>query len=503
MLDITFNFIIFLYIGLATILARIFGEIFEKINLSSIFGELLSGFLLGGPIFFLAGLDEGFHIGDNFTFDFHEMAEAIEPFAQIGILMLLFIVGSEIKISELRKAGKRNIFISLIDVSITYSLGFLMGYFVVGGIFGERNLGVAAFFGLIFVPTSIGTTVRTLGNIKKLNTKEGQTLLSLAVFDDFLALLLLLIVSGIVFSGTSGTGIDLLLNVLIQIGLIILFAVIILYLLPKFIDFIENRFRIFSLASTSYFFIGIVFGILLIMSYFSEFLGISAAIGAFLLGIGMQKNKVLMNEPLESFIKIGDGVFVPLFFFSIGSSFILEEFNYLYMILIPIAILSKMIGSFTGAMFSTNPLKGRLLSSIRKSLNGNESTQLEKAERKASKVDEPWIKSIKPNIVSSSKIAIGMMPKGEITLIIAAIGLSEVVRYPQEIQTLANDLYYVAVLIVLVTVFLTPFLLRLAFRTPKSDEEKAALKKKRNLQKIERKSEKSKIKEESDVENEN
>lgn len=328
--------------------------------------------------------------------------------------------------------------------------------------------------------------------MKKLNSKEGQTLLSLAVFDDFLVMLLLLIVSGIVFSSSSGTGLGLLWDVLIQVGFIVLLVVFILYLLPKLIEFLENRFRVFSVTSTSYLFVGILFGLLLVISFFAEFLGISAAIGAFLLGIGMQRNKYLLNEPLETFIKFGEGSLIPLFFFSVGSSFILKEFNYIYLVIIPLVILAKMTGSFTGAMFSTNPLRERLVLKIKKVRS---KTSQENPEKISTKKESEWKTKIKPTLISSGKISLGMMPKGEITLVIAAIGLAEAVNFSPEIQTLAGDLYSIVILIVLITVFLTPILLRIAFQPSKSKERKEEGRE-RGKEKIEER--KSKKKEQSD-----
>ena len=456
----SFDFSFFLYLGIALVFARLLGELFEKIKLSSIIGELLAGLLLGGPLFFLAGVHE-FNIGKNFIFSFETMSEAIEPFAQLGILLLLFIVGSEIRTSELRKAGRRNLLISLTDVSITYGLGFLTGYVVIGAISGVWNIGLAAFFGLVFIPTSIGTTVRTLSNIKKLNTKEGQTLLSLAVFDDFFALLFLLVVSGLVFADSSSTGLGLIADIAIQIAFIVGMLIVVLYILPKLLEFLEGRFNTFSLASTSYFSVGIVLAILLATAFFAEYLGVSAAIGAFLLGVGMQRNKLLMTDPLDTFVKIGEGSLIPLFFFSVGSSFIFEGFNAIFIIIIPIALFAKLAGSFTGAMFSTNPIKEFLY--VKKLKEAKLSEKGEKEEKKETEDVSFW-KNIKPNILSSGKIAVGMMPKGEITLIIAAIGLAAVQNYSEFIP-LANELYSVIILLVLVTVFLTPFLLRLVFST--------------------------------------
>ena len=487
----SFNFNVFLYLGIALISARILGEIFERLKLSSILGELFAGFLFGGPIFLLFDLNE-INIGGDFPFIFigpESMKESIEPFAQIGILLLLFIVGAEIKTKELKRAGKRNLLISITDVFITYSLGFLFSYVLFSSTSSyhmiEENsvVGVSAFFALIFVPTSIGTTVRTLNNMKKLNTKEGQTLLSLAVFDDFLGLFLLLVISGILFSGNSIFGLGTTLSIVVQILFIALLLVIILFLLPRTLEFFENRFNTFSLAATSYFSIGIVLAFLLILAYFAEYLGVSAAIGAFLLGIGMQRNKYLMSNTLQTFTKIGEGSFIPLFFFSVGSSFVLTQFNPLFLVIIPLVILSKGIGSFTGAMFSTNPIAD-FLKMMHKKSGDLESKLIEENKVKVNKFFVWWQRK-KPDIISSARIATGMIPKGEITLVIAAIGLYEGAKiFSSNSNALAftNDLYSVVILLVLITVFLTPILLKLAFQTLKVKTQNSEKKKKKNEQ---------------------
>ena len=112
-------------------------------------------------------------------------------------------------------------------------------------------------------------------------------------------------------------------------------------------------------------------------------------------------------------------------------------------------------------MFSTNPIKEFLY--VKKLKEAKLAEKGEKEEKEETEDVSFW-KNIKPNILSSGKIAVGMMPKGEITLIIAAIGLAAVQNYSEFIP-LANELYSVIILLVLVTVFLTPFLLRLVFST--------------------------------------
>ncbi len=165
---------VLLFIGIGLLSARILGEIFERLKLSSILGELLAGVLIGGPIFRLFG-DKGSEVLAKFM-----DGEVLEQFSQIGILLLLFIVGMEINIGDLRKIGKNSLLISLLEVTTALVGGILTGYFII-----KQDILFAIFFGTLFTATSIGVTVRTLGSLGKLGSKEGQTTLSVAVFDDF------------------------------------------------------------------------------------------------------------------------------------------------------------------------------------------------------------------------------------------------------------------------------------------------------------------------------
>ena len=121
-------------------------------------------------------------------------------------------------------------------------------------------------------------------------------------------------------------------------------------------------------------------------------------------------------------------------------------------------MLSKTLGSFTGAMFSTNPLRTFMFRMRKRTGKPIEEESQEKIREKKGILN--WWYRRKPDVISSSRIAVGMIPKGEITLVIAAIGLNA--------GAFANDLYSVVILLVLITVFLTPILLRLAFRTPRT-----------------------------------
>ena len=391
---------ILLFIGIGLLAAKIFGEIFERLKMSSIAGELLAGILIGGPLFVLLNVEHQFII----------KAESLQQFSQIGILLLLFIVGLEIKIGDLKSVGRQSILISLIEVSIAFVGGLLTGLYIL-----NLEIRYALFFGLLFTATSIGVTVRTLGDLGKLDTKVGRTLLSVAVLDDFLALVLVLVLGGALFpSPDTNPGLEVL--------YLFLFIALTVIVVPQLLNFMEKRFNIFSSSATHQFSIGIIFAILVLLAFFADFLGFSGAIIAFLFGLSIQQNSIIVQDIKETFVKIGEGVFIPLFFFTVGASFQLEVgiFTLANLLIIPLAIGAKAIGALVGSKATGFDFK------------------------------------------SSGQVAVGMMPRAEIVIVIAEIGLLNGI--------FNQDVFSMAILLVFATVLLTPFALRLVFRNKKTKE---------------------------------
>lgn len=396
---------VLLYLGIALLSARVLGEIFERIKLSSIIGELLAGIIFGGPFLSLIGANPKLFID----------IDVLREFSQIGIIILLFIIGLEVNTKNLRKSGKKSLLISIIEVSFALAGGVLTGYFLL-----DFTVPQAFFFGTIFTATSIGVTVRTLNDIGRLDSIEGEILLSTAILDDFIALFLVLIFNSALF---PAEGSKWYISLLINLGILAALLVGVVFLIPYLLKFLENRFRIFSNSSTHSLSFGIVFSILTLLVYFAEILGISGAIIAFLFGLSLQQNKILVSEIDDIFVKMGEGLFIPLFFFGVGATFILDfsTFTPIILLVIPIAILAKGIGTFTGS-----------------SIVGFKSD-------------------------SSLKITMGMMPRAEIVLVIAEIGLLH--------EIFDQSIYSMAVSLVFVTVILTPLILRLVFRDKKTDDE--------------------------------
>ncbi len=403
-----------LYIGVAILAARIFGEIFERLKLSAILGELFAGIMFGGPLFSILGLS---NINDLFM-----DRASLRSFSQIGIILLLFIVGMEINVKALLKTGKRSMTISITEVSLALIGGFLTAF-----IFLERDVRFAIFFGTLFTATSIGVTVRSLSDLKKLGSEEGQTLLSIAVLDDFLALILVLILASALFNTEEG---NIALIILKDLGFLAIFILVVVVLLPKFLNWMEYRFNIFTRSRTNNFTLGIVFGLISLLAYFAEQLHFSGAVMAFLLGIAIQQDRIIVGEVKGTITKFGEGVFIPLFFFSVGSNFQIDltqlgSANYVFpwgiWLVIPFAILSKGIGAFLGSKLTGFSSKSAL------------------------------------------RIATGITPRAEILLVIAGIGL--------ENEIFDENIFTVVILLVFVTVLLTPLMLQLVFKEKESKEE--------------------------------
>ena len=391
---------ILLFIGIGLFSARIFGEIFERLKLSAIVGELIAGIVIGGPLFMMIGVDISFFMD----------AGSLQQFSQIGILLLLFIVGLEINIKDIRKIGKKCLTISITEVLVALAGGFLTGYFLI-----KQDYKFAIFFGLLFTATSIGVTVRTLSTLGKLDTRVGRAALSVAVLDDFLALILVLVLGGTLFPDPD-------VNPLLEILYLAIFIVAVVIIIPQILKLLEKRFNIFSRSSTHHFSIGIIFALLVSLSFFASFLGFSGAIIAFLLGLSIQRNTIIVKEIKETFVKVGEGIFIPLFFFTVGATFQLDWkiFTLVNLLIIPIAIGSKALGTFIGGT----------------------------------------ITGFKPK--EATQLAVGMMPRAEIVIIIAEIGLLNGI--------FTQDIFSMAILLVLVTVLITPFMLKLVFREKKEPE---------------------------------
>jgi Na+:H+ antiporter len=173
--------------------AKIVGEIFERLKQPAVIGELLVGVALGPHALGwigvpTAGMIAAFHDPQLATEALHSILEVL---AELGVIVLLFLVGLETRLSDILNVGVRAGLVAVCGVIVPFVLGYL---FVVA--LGQPTL-EAIFIGTAMVATSVGITARVLSDLGQIRTTEARIILGAAVIDDILGMILLAVVSGL------------------------------------------------------------------------------------------------------------------------------------------------------------------------------------------------------------------------------------------------------------------------------------------------------------------
>ncbi len=286
----------------------------------------------------------------------------IQVFSQLGGVILLFKVGLHNKIERI--FSKENIIVAVLGVVFPFIAGFL--YATISG----ENFAYSMFLGAALTATSVGVSVAILKEAKLIEEKFAQIIIGAAIIDDVLGLLVLsavLNVSGGEFT-IEPIAITLLSAIIFMSGAIIAGNKIIEYLDRK--ELSARRFLL-------------VLCVMLFYAYIAEFIKLSAIVGAFMAGVILNRSKHI-SEIEEKTYGL-EMLFMPIFFISLGTLVQVDaliQFSIPILIISAIALLSKIIPCAIGAIVAKIPTKESLL------------------------------------------IGVGMAPRGEVALIVAALGLS-------------------------------------------------------------------------------
>lgn len=364
-----------------------------KLGQPSVLGELLVGILLGPTLLDLTHLP--------FLPDTH-LTEVIIEIGELGVLLLMFIAGLELHLSELAKNTRVSAYAGALGVLFPVGLGW-----GAGALFGFQPT-EAVFLGLILGATSVSISAQTLMELKMLRTRVGLGLLGAAVFDDILVILLLSTALAVFSGGGSLVSFLLIfLRILLYLGLSVAFGLWMLPWLSRRVAQLEISQAGLSLALVTLFLYGLA----------AEIVGGMAAItGAFLAGLMFARTPE--KERIERGARaLAYSLFVPVFFVSIGLGINLRAFSpetlLLMLTIAVIGILGKILGSGLGARLG--------------GFSNLESLQL----------------------------GAGMVSRGEVGLIVATIGMQE--GYVQ-----ANE-FSAVIGMVVITTLITPPLLRSLF----------------------------------------
>ncbi len=182
------------------------GLIFRKVGLPQVLGYIIAGIIVGPAIFgeFCGFSVIGFEGGDYFKFfSVPEGSDGLEIFSKIGVLLLMFSAGLETNLDDLKHTGIASALVACAGVGVPLLLGFLISL-----PFGDIGLGVnnlyqCIFVGTILTATSVAITVSVLKELGKINTKLGTTIVSAAIIDDVIGIVLLSVVTGMARAGEA------------------------------------------------------------------------------------------------------------------------------------------------------------------------------------------------------------------------------------------------------------------------------------------------------------
>lgn len=394
--------IILVELFVLVLLALLAGLICSYAGVPPLVGEILVGIAVANIYI------NGQSLFDLLQLNNQENFAVFQVFAELGIIFLLFTVGLETPFSALRKVGATATMVAVMGVILPFVAGFFL-MFVLG--FSTME---CLFVAAALVATSVGITARVIKDLGKMETVEARVILGAAVIDDVLGLIILAMVSGI----AQGGALDLL-DVAIVAILAVAFVLAVMFLCTLIPRMRQARSAKKAVAKkpgrASYSMLPMALIVCFGLSAVASYLDLAAIVGAFLAGMMFAEFNDLWNGP-ERFGSINEFL-VPFFFLFIGLQVDLSQFGTWDIVLLAIAvtvvaIITKYAGCYLGA-------------------------------RKLGRS-------------SANVVGIGMIPRGEVGVIVASVGLAS--------GALTNSLFSVVVFMSLATTIIAPSMVSWSFR---------------------------------------
>lgn len=328
--------------------ARLMGELFRKLKLPQVMGELVAGILLGPSC--LSMLAPDFY--KSFFVDPKNSSIAFDGLARIGILLLLFIAGMEINLKTIREKASAAATISLSGIAIPFFVGFTASWFLSSYLFpngvGDK-LTSSLFMGTALSITALSVLAKILIDIDMIKSKFGNLVMTAAMIDDFIGWMLFSLVVSVATAHGSEVKTDAAFEGWQVMMMVVGFAAFILTVGRKLIHqcfIFSNRYLSRGGGTLSIAIVLCLFG-----GVFTEWIGLHAIFGAFLVGIAVGDSEHFSHKNKEMLHDIVTYIFAPLFFVSIGFrvNFIKDfDFSIVLFVLI-ISIIGKMTGGYIGA----------------------------------------------------------------------------------------------------------------------------------------------------------
>jgi Kef-type K+ transport system membrane component KefB len=295
--------------------AKIFGELFEQMNLPAVLGEILAGVILG-----------------PYATAFVVPSPAVNSISELGAIFLLFSVGLETPPQELINVGRTSLGVALAGMVVPFALGF--GYVILHGDPAQE----ATFVATAMVATSVGITARVMGDLQVLHTRAAKIILAAAVFDDILGMVLLAVVAGVAAESGVAWG-----QLAVLSAEAISFALFMIFFAPRVIHRMRGRLQYMSMRDAP---LILALAICLGLSVAAQKIGMAAIVGAFFAGIAFAE--YAPEWELRPRVGAITEFLTPFFFFIMGAQLNLAAFSrktlVSALVISILAILSKVIG---------------------------------------------------------------------------------------------------------------------------------------------------------------
>jgi Kef-type K+ transport system membrane component KefB len=327
----------------------------------------------------------------------------LDIFSRYGVIFLLFLVGVESSLSELKNTGKEALRVAFIGVIVPSLLGIAVGYMMLPG----HSFASHLFVGATLCATSVGVTARVLKELNQLRTREARTILGAAMIDDLLGLFLLAVITGVVTTGHVDV------NQMLQIAVAtFLFFVITLVMGPWLL-----RKTILTVSYFEPWEAKLIASFMLVMTFawIATLLNLAAIIGAFTAGLIIhdayfETDKQNPSKSIHDLVSPLETILAPLFFMLVGVQVKLETFLDIHVLLLSSA-------------FVIVAILGKLVSGLG-----------------AARKDDRLL------------IGMGMIPRGEVGLVFASIG--------KTLGVISDQVFSALVLMVILTTIVTPFFMK-------------------------------------------
>ena len=375
----------FLYqLFLIFVCAKLGGEVFERLRLPAVLGEILAGVIFG-PYGLALVVPGG----------------AIKDVAEVGAIFLLFTVGLEIQPKDLLSVGPTSLNVALAGIAVPFIFGF--SYMLLT----RHSKPEAIFVAAAMVATSVGVTARILGDLDLLHTRAARIILGAAVFDDILGLILLGVVGGLVSSNGSFW-----VQTLVTSLEAVAFALIMIFYAPRVVRRIEPGVQRMSTPNAP---LVIALAICLGLSFAAAQIKMAAIVGAFFAGLAFAEHSPQWN--LRPRVLAINDFLAPFFFFSMGAQLDIRLFDrplFLSAIVVSLlAFLSKLVGC--------------------------------------------GLPVLRFGWKTAARVGMGMVPRGEVGLIVALSGL--------QMNAISGQAYALVIFMTGMTTLVAPPLLKLLFHS--------------------------------------